>query len=185
MGVLAFLDDDSISPSADPFERLFRQEYPHLHSYGKSLTPRTSVVEDAIQEVFMALWRSETTVEELDHPRSYLFTALRREIIAHLKTERDRREKRAEQVAPPVDFALPYEDLIIAHEQQTEQQAKVESALQSLSKRRREALSLRFRHGLTHREVADVMDVAYQTARNYVSEALLHIRSHLKAVDAP
>lgn len=180
MGALSFLDDDS----TDPFERLFRQEYPHLRSYGESLTPRTAVVEDAIQEVFMALWRSDTTVQELDHPRSYLLTALRREIIGHLKTERDRREKQVEQATPAVDFALPYEDLLIAHERQSEQQAEVESALQSLSERRREALSLRFRHGLTHREVAEVMDVAYQTARNYVSEALLHIRAHLKAVDA-
>ncbi|PEN04997.1 hypothetical protein CRI93_14140 [Longimonas halophila] len=177
-------DDGSVSPSNDPFEELFRQVYPDLRSYGRRLTTRTAVVEDAIQEVFMALWRSDTAVGDLTHPRSYLLSALRRQILGHLQTERKLHTRHDDHAKETPAFIGTYEDLIVAHERRSEQHTKVKAALSTLSERRHEALYLRFRHGLTHQEVADVMDIAHQTARNYVSEALLHIRQHIKAVDA-
>ncbi len=178
-------DNSSASSSNDPFEELFRRVYPDLRSYGQRLTSHTSIVEDAIQEVFMALWRSDTAVGDLTHPRSYLLCALRRQILGHLQTERKRHTRHDDHAKETSSFTGTYEDLIVAHERRSEQHAKVKAALSTLSERRREALYLRFRHGLTHREVAEVMDIAPQTARNYVSEALLHIRQHIKAVDAP
>ncbi|MFO8232461.1 MAG: sigma-70 family RNA polymerase sigma factor [Longimonas sp.] len=176
--------DASTSDSNNPFEQLFRRTYPHLRSYGHRLTTRTALVEDAIQEVFMALWRSDTSVDDLEHPRSYLLAALRRQLIRQLQTERKRNEQETERAHPPPAFTVAHEDLLVAHERRTERQEKVEQALNTLSERRREALYLRFKHGLTHREIAEVMDIAYQTARNYVSEALLHIRTYIKTVDA-
>ena len=184
MDALSSSDDSAALSPSDPFERLFRQVYPDLQNYGQHLTGRTAVVEDAIQEVFMALWRSDTSVDDLEHPRSYLLAALRRQVLRQLKDERKRRTRQQEQANSTPTFTLTHEDLVIAHEQRAEQQAKVEKALDTLSERRREALYLRFQHGLTHREIAEVMEIAYQTARNYVSEALLHIRQYVKKVDA-
>ena len=158
--------------------------YSDLRNYGMRLVHQHQWIEDAIQDVFLSLWRSDTQLSEINHPRSYLLSAFRRRLLKHIQSERDRHSQR-ESLAPHFDaFILSKEELLTAHEHKAEQQANVQKAIQTLSERRREALYLRFNHGLTHPEIADVMAITHQTARNYVSEALSHIRKHIKTVDA-
>ncbi len=175
--------DDSASKPDGAFERLFRTHYVHLRNYGRRFASQAALVEDAIQDVFLALWRSDTSVEDLDHPRSYLLTALRRRLLQYVAKERTRRDHHASFAEEAVRFAMSQEDLLAAYESTEARRGQLKSAVETLSERRREALYLRFYHGLAHDEIAHVMDIANQTARNYVSEALQHLRAHIRPVD--
>jgi len=94
----------------------------------------------------------------------------------------DRRRDRDEAYATDVlSFSVTEADLSQAPSVTPGQRAQLEQALDTLSDRRREALYLRFYHGLRYREIADVMNIQHQSARNYVSEALIHLRTMLDA----
>lgn len=57
--------------------------------------------------------------------------------------------------------------------------AEVEAAIQALPERRREVFVLSRFHGLTHREIADAMEISPQTVSNQMSAALAELRSAL------
>lgn len=157
-------------------ERLFRTHYEHLRNYGLKIAGNAPLVEDAIQDVFMMLWKSTTAVADLAYPKSYLLTALRRRILERQSARQSRRERNRRQVEHLRSFDLSHEALLISEELRADQKKRLEAALGRLSARRKEALYLRFYHGLTYDEIADVMVIRRQTARNYVFEALQFLR---------
>lgn len=164
------------SASSPDIETLFRTHYPALRRYGERLTTRVSVVEDAIQDVFLALCDRPADAAPLSSPRSYLLTSLRRRILRRLDAAGRRQSRHERYVRDEPSFAVSSDDVTAANEWMAKQREKLAHALDTLSDRRREALYLRFYHGLSYREVADVMSIRSQSARNYVSEALIHLR---------
>ncbi|HHP7238285.1 RNA polymerase sigma factor [Longibacter sp.] len=169
--------DDRTSPG--PIESLFREHYPHLRGYGRRLTDDMQLVEDAIQDVFLALCQRSSDAAALRNPRSYLLTSLRRRILDRLEAADRRRSRNEHYVVDEPTFAVSPADVDAAHDVVAHRRDALADALDTLSDRRREALYLRFYHGLRYREVADVMDIRSQSARNYVSEALNHLRDAL------
>jgi len=179
--------DEPLSDQTSPTERqeaeadldieaLFRKHYPHLRRYGERLTSNASLVEDAIQDVFLSLCDRSSDAAPITSPRSYLLTALRRRILDRLDAAGRRRSRQKKYVLDEPTFAVSRNDVMAAHEWMAERREALAQALDTLSDRRREALYLRFYHGLSHREIATVMDIRRQSARNYVSEALIHLR---------
>jgi RNA polymerase sigma factor (sigma-70 family) len=162
--------------SSPDVEALFRAHYPALRRYGERLTPRATLVEDAIQDVFLALCDRPADADPLSSPRSYLLTSLRRRILRRLDADGRRKSRHERYVRDEPTFAVSSNDVIAANEWIANRREKLAHALDTLSDRRREALYLRFYHGLRYSEVADVMDIRSQSARNYVSEALIHLR---------
>jgi len=183
-------DDDSPSASSangrggnpaspGPIEALFREHYPHLRGYGRRLTDDAQLVEDAIQDVFLALCQRSSDAADLRNPRSYLLTSLRRRILDRLEAADRRRSRNERYVVDEPTFAVSPADVDAAHDVVARRRDALAEALDTLSDRRREALYLRFYHGLRYREVSDVMNIRSQSARNYVSEGLSHLRDAL------
>lgn len=135
-----------------------------------------SLVEDAIQDVFLALCDRPADADPLSSPRSYLLTSLRRRILRRLDADGRRQSRHERYVRDEPTFAVSSDDVTAANEWMAKHRKKLAHALDTLSDRRREALYLRFYHGLRYKEVADVMGIRSQSARNYVSEALIHLR---------
>lgn len=163
-------------------EALFRAHYPHLRGYGRRLTPDEQLVEDAIQDVFLRLCQRPDDAAPLEHPRSYLLTSVRRRILERLDAADRRRSRNEQYVVDEPAFSVSRADVDAAHDLVMEQRDDLKTALDSLSDRRREALYLRFYHGLRYREIGEVMDIRSQSARNYVSEALHHLRDLFKGL---
>lgn len=140
-----------------------------------------SLVEDAIQDVFLALCDRPAGADPLSSPRTYLLTSLRRRILRRLEADGRRQSRHVQYVRDEPTFAVSSDDVTAANEWIDERREELACALDTLSDRRREALYLRFYHGLRYREVADVMSIRSQSARNYVSEALIHLRDSLRS----
>jgi RNA polymerase sigma factor (sigma-70 family) len=157
-------------------ERLFRTHYRLLRNYGTKMVDNPPLVEDAIQDVFLALWKGTTRVADLTAPKSYLLTALRRRVLERQSAQESRRQRNRRHAKDSPSFKISQEALLISEELRAEQKERLDQALATLSDRRKEALYLRFRHGLTYGEIASVMAIQDQTARNYVSEALQFLR---------
>jgi RNA polymerase sigma-70 factor (ECF subfamily) len=91
---------------------------------------------------------------------------------------------------PLVDLALFGESGLPAPNSETPEaalahstaRAAVEAALAALSPRLREAVVLRYGHGLTYREIADVMDCPQKTAESRVRLAHESLRGKLQPV---
>jgi RNA polymerase sigma-70 factor (ECF subfamily) len=125
-----------------------------LHRYGKSLTPRTSLVQEAIQEAFLEYFARRLQGKEVPDSRAWLFRAVR----DYLQRSREGSEVPAASRLGPDELPDQQQNPESSmHEK--EMWARISA---SLSPREFECLSLRS-EGLNYREIAQVMQIRMGT----------------------
>jgi len=158
------------------FEEIYRRYFQVLFSYGKRITGDEEIVNDAIQDLFVNIWRTRTSLNQAQSVKFYLFRSLRREIHKSSKPgnlhgedwETVSEEFLPTQLSPEATFAINEEVLI-----KTEQ---LNNWLSLLPPRQNEALVLRFYHNLDYPQIASILSIKEQTARNLVQKALLILK---------
>ncbi len=156
------------------FELLYQHHHQALYNYGCKLNGDTSAVEDAIQDVFVDLWRLRTTLTDtIISVRFYLLRILRRKLH---KNTRLRSEQPDTAEVNCQDETI--EELIMLSESETALRHRINSLLQTLPPRQLEAITLRFYEGLPIREIAVLMNVHEKSVRNFLYKGLCQLKQH-------
>lgn len=166
------------SPAA--LEELFRSSYALLYDYGLKLCGDDELVKDAIQEVYAYIWEKRDRLSVPDSVRAYLLAAERRLLLKMLKSNTRLGEVEKEFGGEQARTAFSAEDLIIDAETKEAEQDNLRQAFDSIPVRMREALYMKTYDNLSYREIAEIMAISSQVARNYVSEAFKRLRVLLK-----
>lgn len=152
-----------------------------MSRYGYRLTPDRLLVEDAIQDVFVDLWRRREYLSEVEQVKSYLLRALRNQLLRNARHE-------ILETAEDIDDFLDYLSVLSAEQQSIDRETQlsrsqsIQNALASLSHRQREAVHLRFYQGLSLDEAAEVMGTQKQVVKNLLSKSYAVLRVTLKAL---
>ncbi len=164
----------------DAFLAVYESHYQALFAYGFSLTANRELTKDSIQEMFLEIWQTRTTLnKEVEHVRSYLFTWLRRKISSELGRSNTEKQHAASMDILSSDV-LSYEDLLIAFQQSEEDKHKLHSALKKLSKGQLEVIRLKFFENLSYPEIAIRTGLSPRTVYNLVYEAMCHLRESMR-----
>jgi RNA polymerase sigma factor (sigma-70 family) len=157
------------------FTQIYRQHVQALFNFGSKITPDRNLVEDAVHDLFVEIWKNRATLGEVNSVKYYLFKALKRKIIRTLS------KKTPHSIAEDYHFEIVFshEFALINDQINEEQGKKLANALKDLSDRQREAIFLRFYDGLSYEEIASVMSVTIKTAYNFVYMALSQLRQSL------
>lgn len=162
--------------STGAYEKIYREISDALFSYGHCFTEDADLVDDAVQEVFIDIWKRRHRLSKVEKVRPYLFQALRNKILTKL-SRRNRYTRFQESVEKPA-FVASCENEIIAQEEKNDRLQMLENAIQHLPNRQREILFLRFFEGYPYSEIASMLSIQPQVARNLMSRAIKKIRSH-------
>ncbi|GAB4020238.1 RNA polymerase sigma factor [Spirosoma koreense] len=158
------------------FSWLYQRYVRVLYSYGMKLNRDSNLVEDAIQEMFTDLWRTRSQLAEAQSVRFYLFRSLRRKLHRSLRPEDEFTQPFSadtERWQPPV---ASVETDIISGEEIAFQTAQLNAWLTELPSRQYEALLLRYYQDFSYAEIAAIMTISEQGARNMVQKALHTLR---------
>ncbi len=163
------------------FEQLYRAHFDRLVGYGRRICPDTQLIEDAIQDVFVDLWRRKTQLAEVQNLRYYLFRALRNQLT---RNGRNDIFEGAEDIDTFLDLfvTLSAEQHSIEQETMTEQTRRVGRAVAQLSKRQQEAIHLRFYQGLSLNEMTSLMSLSKQSVSNLLFKAYAILRTSINAM---
>lgn len=159
---------------------LYNRHFKALAGYGYRITNDKVLVEDAIQDVFVDLWRRREHLGEVENVKFYLFRALRNQLNRNIRHD-------IFDGAEDIDDFLDYLATLSSEQQSIEQEVQlsrtqaIEKALGKLSQRQREAVHLRFFQGLSLDESADLMGVSKQVVKNLLSKSYAILRLTLKA----
>lgn len=154
---------------------LHKNYYQPLFRYGQRVTQNAVITEDCIQDLFATLWASRHQVSPVQSVKFYLFSSYRRLVLQHLKKQ----QLLLTYIFPSEpNIVFSAEELLLRTEadQQTAQNLIV--LLNSLPKRQKEALYLKYYENLHFEEVAQVMNLNYQSVLNHIHRALNNIRRH-------
>lgn len=182
----AFQDDKALwlafqGGSMVAFERLYNLHFDLLAKYGRRLTTDSQLLEDAIQDLFVDLWRRREHLSQIESLKFYLFRALRHQLIRN--TRHDVFDK-AEDIDDFLDLlvTLSTEHQAIEQETTTFQTQSVRRAIAQLSNRQKEAIHLRFYQGLSLDEITAIMVLNKQSVSNLLFRAYAILRTSIKTL---
>ena len=165
------------SGDMDALSVVYKKYYSDLYFYGLKCSGNKPLVEDSIQDLYIKLWNGRENIS-VKSIKPYLLTSLRRTLL-------DKLASRSEQMKPedniPENFApeLSVEDVTIKIELDQEKLDNLERGLKLLTSRQKEIIYLRFYQELSYDEIADMMDIKYQSVRNSVYESIKLIKNNL------
>jgi RNA polymerase sigma-70 factor (ECF subfamily) len=178
-------DDDTIKHLArrirnadrKAFDDLFRMLYPRLVHYSMRYVQDRAAASDMVQDAFFALWRKRSGIDPDQSLRSYLYTAVRNRSLnwlQHSSTQHESIDDHpglhlvSDQESEPFTDAVQDESRLLA--------SLFRKWIAELPERRQEAFELSRFDGLTHDEIAQIMDVSPKTVNNHIVSALKELK---------
>jgi RNA polymerase sigma-70 factor (ECF subfamily) len=159
------------------FERLYDLVAPLVHGVALGVVRNPALAEEVTQEVLVEAWRTAPRFDpERGSARSWLLTMTRRRAVDRVRSVQASVDRDAAVGAREVerDVDVVSEAVEIRLEQQ-----QVRRCLGGLTDLQREAVSLAFYSGHTHREVAHLLDVPLGTVKTRLRDGLIRLRDCL------
>ena len=153
---------------------IFEQLQPGVYRFLWLKLNSVEIAEDLVQETFLRLWQTRTRLHLEGSLEAFVYR-----IAANLaRDEARKREPRGEnerlaEVFPANESA---ESLAETNQLKT----IIESIVAKLAEAPRTAFVLSRYQGLSHKEIAEVMDISVKTVEKHVGRALLEIKKGLK-----
>lgn len=167
------------------FSALFLQNYTHLYNYGRKLYNDSSIVEDAIQDVFTTIWQTKERLSPVSSVKAYLIISLRRRLLRMLQKERmeDPVGDDMTNIVPEIEFSA--DEILFESEHADILHASLVEVLNRLPNQKKEVIYLYFYSGMDYEEIARIMNLNIQTVRNYMSMALSRARDIILENELP
>ncbi len=158
------------------FELLYHRYFNDLYAYGFSLLPEEEGVNDAIQDLFLEIWRKREVLSQARSVKFYLLGSLRRRVHRIQKPMYLNSRKLDGIPESHLPTHNSPETLFSEKEEGILQSDKLKNWLAQLPPRQREALELHYYHDLPYAQVAELLEIKEQSARNLVQKALTILR---------
>ena len=167
-----FLEGDIIA-----YEHIYRTYFSTLYNYGCKICPEENLVLDSIQELFITLLEKRTKLSKTDSIKFYLLKSLKTTLLRTLEKQKKRKNKESDTAfEASFCFDESYDNSI-----QEEQIEKLKGALECLSPRQKEAITLRFYDDLSFDEIAKIMNIETSSVYKIVYKGIdsLHKKVNL------
>lgn len=161
------------------FTAIFDRYHRTLYNYGSKLSTDSALIEDAVQEVFIDVWRMRASLsEEIIAIKFYLYRSLRRRIqrMQGKYQSSENIDEIADDDSTPT--ARAEETIQIEQESSELLTRRMQELLAHLPKRQVEALTLYYYDDFGISEIAQIMDVNEKSVRNFIHRALTSLRQN-------
>ncbi|WP_232074034.1 RNA polymerase sigma factor [Spirosoma aureum] len=161
------------------FTAIFDRYHRTLYNYGTKLVSDSALTEDAVQEVFIDVWRMRATLsEDINSIKFYLYRSLRRRI--HRMQDKYQTAESIDDMADDEKTPMSIAEEAVQIEQESKDlvSRRIQELLTHLPKRQVEALTLYYFDDFGISEIAQIMDVNEKSVRNFIHRALTSLRQN-------
>jgi len=157
--------------SKQKFERLFKDNYPHMYRMAFSLVENADDAKDAVHQVFAQIWRGKPQISE-DSIRGYLLAATRNQCL-HMLHSRQLQHKMEEELQRETEEAQ--------NEEREELMQQLRQVINdNLTEQDRRVLQLHYEDEMTYQETASVLGISASAVNKHITRSLAKIRTTLK-----
>ena len=133
------------------------------------------MVKDCVQDVFVDIWTYKSKLNEVVSVKAYLLSSVRKRIARlHQREHIFSKIKDVDTVEFLFDFSI--EDQLIADETMAMKVNQLNKLINALTPRQKEALYLRYHQGLSLEQVAEVLNMNYQSTKNLLHRAIIQLK---------
>lgn len=165
-----------INGDKNAFLAFYHKYYQVLFWYGFKLTADREFTKDCLQELFLEIWNTRSTLNPgVDNVASYLFTWLRRKMSRiQVKDAKNKLAEKSIEIAG--DTVFSYEELLIAFQQTEERKEQLTRALGKLTRRELQIIQYRYFDNLTYEAIAAKTSLTTRSVYNVVHKAITRLR---------
>jgi RNA polymerase sigma factor (sigma-70 family) len=159
------------------FARLYEKFSDMLFRYALKFINDEETIKDCIQELFIKLYENRKSLAQTDNVKFFLFRSLKNKLIDHLRKSEPLIYVSPLELQFSADYYLEPDNDDSGND--TEVMEKFESVLNTLNARQKEALYLRYQMGMSYDEIAQLLNINNQSARNLVHRTITKIRKDM------
>jgi len=158
---------------------IFTFFYSDLYQYGIKIFNLPDLVKDSIQDVFVRIWEKRQTIGDVQHPKAYLISSVRRKLFANKESHDAELSGKLLKNEGTPNFCFETSEFTEIAEISRQLRQSLVKAINSLPERQRELIFLRFYYNLRYLEIAHIMAAKEQTVRNLMQRALASLRGQI------
>src|SRR5659263_8176 len=169
------LRDEFVGGDDNAYSTLYELYAKDLYAFGLSLRVKTELIEDAIHDIFVEIYTHRHNLEKVDNVKYYFLAAFRNRVFFLLK-----KESNTFKITETDMVGLEerdFQESWIEKEEDSEKQLLVKRLLSELNQNQREALYHRFVEEMSCEEIATLMNINYQSAKNLIHRSIKKLKS--------
>ena len=159
----------------EALKTIYYTHFKHLYNYGRKFSSDKELVENCVQDLYIDLIKKRENLGDTNNISLYLLKAIKRKLIRKLQQEKKTLN---------LDFAFAEWSPItepgtsnLAHRE------KLIGVINQLSHQQREIIYLKYFNSLNNKEIAEILDINYQTVRNVLVTALKKLRKSMNMLN--
>ncbi|MGD8427947.1 MAG: RNA polymerase sigma-70 factor [Balneolaceae bacterium] len=161
---------------AQAFEVLFFRYYGKLCGFAVKIVKSPDLAKDCVQDVFLKIWRNRKDWSIYYSLSVYLYQAVRNQALNKLEKRKNHREYSQKYYEDGFNVIQEGRKL------STEEMRVVDriwEIVDQMPQRRKMVFELHRKHGLSYKEIAQIMDITRKTVENHMGKALQDVRDEL------
>jgi len=175
---LIHTDETLLSLIADgdkeAFTMLYRRYWESLFATAaRALRSKTDAA-DLVQDIFLSIWNRRNDLQITGSLAAYLQTSVKYKVIKYIEKNITRRDYLVLLTDVLVNFQPPD---VESQLQVKELQHAIHSAVEQMPNKMREVYQLSRKHHLSHKEIAERLDISDETVKKHIQHALAIIKT--------
>lgn len=158
------------------FKLIYNQYMGKTYNYLYMFTEDEDLAKDLTQNTFLQLWNARANIKSDLDIGGYIFTIaknLLRKEMRHIAMEHH-----YEEIVKATD-SEEYEVNIEESLTRQYMEGRIKSLLKELPETRRNIFMMRWRQGMTNKEIAEELDISEKTVSTQIHRAMLYLKSRL------
>lgn len=164
-------------------QMIFDRYYTPLFNYGHKFSADDHLIEDALQDLFVKLWKNRNTIKDTESVRNYLYKSFRRVLLRMLEVQQRKYSFTVLDEWPGPGQELGYDQTIISQERLESIRGNLLAALEKMTPRQREIIHLRYYEEMEYEEIAALMQLSVSSTYKLVYKAIDTLRQYLSKTD--
>ncbi len=161
------------------FSSIYHNYVSLLYNYSTSITADRELIKDCLHDLFVELWKNHRNLGETTSIRYYLMASIKRKLVRHLETQQRHIQHQEAYYLENPDFTHSHENRLVAFEEEQSFSDTLKESFKYLTKRQREAVSLKFFHDMDTDEISSKMSINPQSVYNLIFGALKILKEHI------
>jgi RNA polymerase sigma-70 factor (ECF subfamily) len=161
--------------STEAFRRLYYLWEPALSSFLFQITKSKELTAEIVQDVFLKIWMTRETLQEIKNFKAYLFVISKNQAINALKKSIVELEK----FKIFADNPHLYEEEV--DEKKEYQYSLIDEAIDQLPARQKEVFLLHRYERMTYQEIADRLGIGKESVKSHLSIGIKAVKSNLQS----
>lgn len=159
------------------FAELYDRTSSRVYGVARRVVRDPAQAEEVAQEAYLEIWRQAARYQPArGGPLAWMLTIVHRRAVDRVRSAQSARERDTRFAALGEG---PEYDVVASVAETTLEAARVRRALTTLTEVQREALTLAYYGGYTHREVSELLDVPLGTVKTRMRDGLIRLRDTL------